>query len=99
MQFSRAIRVARAARNYSQRELAERASLDPSYVSLLEKGARNPSLDAINSLARALAVPPHLLMLLASDRENLIGVAEEEAAELGMRLLDLLLSAGDETRA
>jgi transcriptional regulator with XRE-family HTH domain len=40
----------------SQAELAQRAGLHRTYVSDLERGARNPSIGSIEKLARALHV-------------------------------------------
>lgn len=40
----------------SQEDLAEKASLDRTYISLLERGKRNPSLLCLISVASALGV-------------------------------------------
>ena len=49
-----AIRTQRSLLGISQEELAHRAGLHRTYVSDLERGARNPSLESIEKLARAL---------------------------------------------
>jgi len=49
-----AIRSKRSVLGISQGELAERAGLHRTYVSDLERGARNPSIESIEKLARAL---------------------------------------------
>jgi transcriptional regulator with XRE-family HTH domain len=49
-----AIRRKRTILGISQGELADRAGLHRTYVSDLERGARNPSIDSIEKLARAL---------------------------------------------
>ncbi|PYL96090.1 MAG: transcriptional regulator [Verrucomicrobia bacterium] len=51
-----AIRRERSVLRISQGELASRAGLHRTYVSDLERGARNPSIDSIEKLARALDV-------------------------------------------
>ncbi|MEK6608749.1 MAG: helix-turn-helix transcriptional regulator [Myxococcota bacterium] len=48
------MRDARLKAKISQEELAHRAGLHRTYVSLLERGERNPSLNVIIDLARAL---------------------------------------------
>lgn len=51
-----AIRCERSILRISQGELAKRSGLHRTYVSDLERGARNPSIDSIEKLARALHV-------------------------------------------
>ena len=50
------IREWRTRRGLTQEELAHRSELDYSYVNQIENGKRNPSLRAIDRLARALGV-------------------------------------------
>jgi len=52
--FGRAVRKRRRELDLSQEELAERAELHRNYVSDIERGDRNPSLENIHKLARAL---------------------------------------------
>lgn len=55
-QLGQRIRDIRLKRGVTQEELAHRADLDYSYVNQIENGKRNPSLDAISRIARALGV-------------------------------------------
>ena len=52
--FGRIVRRRREAAGVSQEALADRAGLHRTYISLLERGLRNPSLTVISKLARAL---------------------------------------------
>jgi transcriptional regulator with XRE-family HTH domain len=54
---------------FSQELLAERAGIDRTYVSLLERGRRTPTLQTIADLAAALAVSP--VDLVAATMEDL----------------------------
>src|ERR1051326_5301066 len=54
-----ALREARRAAGVTQAELAERCDLNVNYVSLLERGERNPTASTLFAIAAALAVPPH----------------------------------------
>jgi CheY-like chemotaxis protein len=54
--FGTSARMWRSRRGISQEELAERAGLHRTYVSDIERGARNPSLESINKLADALGI-------------------------------------------
>ena len=53
-QFGAAVRFHRDHLGISQEELAERAGLHRTYISDLERGARNPSIASIEKLAQAL---------------------------------------------
>lgn len=54
--FATSLRKWRNRRGFSQEELAERADLHRTYISDVERGARNLSLESINKLANALEV-------------------------------------------
>lgn len=56
--FGRRVRDLRHERGLSQEQLAELADLHRTYVSSLERGQRNVSLDNIHALAHALGVGP-----------------------------------------
>jgi transcriptional regulator with XRE-family HTH domain len=99
MDYGKAIRVARAARGISQKDLASKAGLNGNYISLIESGHRVPSTDAIDALAKALNVPVYLLALLGSDPEDLNGISPEHAATLGKQMLDLLVARDEERKA
>jgi|SRR5882724_2700877 len=55
--FGAAIKNQRSRLDLSQEKLAELAGLHRTYISDVERGARNPSLGSIEKLARALQVP------------------------------------------
>jgi transcriptional regulator with XRE-family HTH domain len=52
--FGQIVRTRRRLANMSQEQLAERAAVHPTYVGLVERGLRNPSLVVAERLARAL---------------------------------------------
>ena len=54
--FGRRLRAVRTQSEISQEALAELAELDRTYISLLERGKRNPSLSCVAKLAKALDV-------------------------------------------
>ncbi|GAB6040819.1 helix-turn-helix domain-containing protein [Endothiovibrio diazotrophicus] len=55
--FGDLLRQLRNERGLSQLDLALEADLDQSYVALMERGARQPTLHTLLSLARALERP------------------------------------------
>lgn len=52
--FGLSLRRERESRNLTQEKLAEKADLDPTYISGIERGVRNPSLLSIVRIAKAL---------------------------------------------
>jgi transcriptional regulator with XRE-family HTH domain len=60
--FGKKLQKLRTDRNLSQEKLAEIAGFDRTYISLLERGVRNPSLVNIVRLAKALNITPDKLL-------------------------------------
>ncbi len=54
--FGRRVRVIRESKDFSQEDLAERAGLHWTYISGIERGLRNPGLNTLGRLAKALGV-------------------------------------------
>ena len=48
------LRQRREKKGLTQEKLAERAELDPTYISGIERGVRNPSILSISRVAKAL---------------------------------------------
>jgi transcriptional regulator with XRE-family HTH domain len=65
---ARNLRRIRNERRFSQEELAYRAKVDRSYISLLENGAYSASVDMLAKLAKALSVRPTELVEPARGR-------------------------------
>ena len=55
--FGARLRELRVGRGWSQEDFAHRAELDRTYVSGIERGRRNPTLEIIYLLAGTLGVP------------------------------------------
>ena len=55
--FGATVKARRKQSGLSQEELAERANLHRTYISDVERGARNLSLASIVKIARALSIP------------------------------------------
>lgn len=53
--FGLNVRKRREAKGLTQEALAEKASLDPTYISGIERGVRNPSVLSIVRMAKALS--------------------------------------------
>jgi transcriptional regulator with XRE-family HTH domain len=58
------VRSLRKAAGMSQEVLAERCGIFRTYLSRIESGAANPSLVVLVTLANALEVDPHVLLVM-----------------------------------
>jgi transcriptional regulator with XRE-family HTH domain len=56
------VRRRREEKEWTQEALAERANLDPTYISGIERGVRNPSVLSVVRIAKALGVTTSKLM-------------------------------------
>jgi transcriptional regulator with XRE-family HTH domain len=83
-EFGQRLRKYRLAGGLSQRELAGEV-VTPSYVSLLESGARQPTLEVVLHLARALRLSPDTL--LAEEKPGPRG-----GGDATIRVLNLILT-------
>jgi transcriptional regulator with XRE-family HTH domain len=55
--FSEVVKKCREARKLSKAALAKKAGLHQTYIGLLERGERSPSLDTAKAIADALKIP------------------------------------------
>ena len=64
------VRRSREARGLSQDQLAEVCELDRTYISAIERGLRNVSLNAVRQIAEGLDLSfPHFLRQIADEAE------------------------------
>jgi transcriptional regulator with XRE-family HTH domain len=60
--FGKIVRNLRKEKKLSQEQLALNCGLDRTFISLLERGQRQPSLRSILSIASSLGLPPDQLV-------------------------------------
>lgn len=60
--FGRNVRAARREKGWTQEQLAFEAGVKRAYLSEIEGGKRNPTLDVVEKLAKALSVKPYGLL-------------------------------------
>jgi CheY-like chemotaxis protein/DNA-binding XRE family transcriptional regulator len=87
--FGANVRTWRRRRGISQEQLAERANLHRTYVTDIERGARNVSLEIIERLARALEV--QLAVLFTAPEALPLLVGDPRRPICPARLVDILL--------
>ena len=72
--FAIVLKQHRTAKGLSQEALAEKANLHPTYIGLLERSLRNPSLNVAQALANALGVRLSRLIL---ETEAIRGIGQK----------------------
>ncbi len=77
-QFGAAVRDRRAAARLSQEKLAESAGLHPTYISMVERGIRNPTLDVAARIAKALKIS---LPRLIEQAQNITAPRQKSSRE------------------
>lgn len=93
MDYSKALKVARAITGLQQRDLAKRSGLDPSHISLIESGRRKPSVAAVTKLCNAMQIPDHLFTLLAAESQDMAHVSPEELSRIAASLTQFLVGS------
>lgn len=90
MNIGNAIQLARTRRKLSQAQLAQRAGISVSYLSLLERSRRDPPLSTLQRIAAGLHVPLEILFFLGAERNELSGLNKDLAGQLATMALELL---------
>lgn len=72
--FGMVLRKNRLEKSYSQEELAHICGLDRTYISLLERGKRKPTINTLFALAKGLKISPSALII---ESEKLLKNCEE----------------------
>ncbi|WP_223879966.1 helix-turn-helix domain-containing protein [Paenibacillus spiritus] len=83
------IRTIRKEKNYTQEFLAEKANIHYTYISDIERGERNISLETLEKVVQALEISPVEVFLF----EERGGLAERNDKKALISALDTLLSS------
>lgn len=82
MEIGTVIRIVRQARALKLKQLADATGLSLPFLSLLESGQRQPSLDVMRRLASALDVPSETLVLLSFASDGSLRSTDERSHDL-----------------
>lgn len=101
--FGARLRAGRRALGLSQEDLAQAADLSANYIGLIERGVRQPTLDALVRLARAIDQKPGRLMGDAEPGDDwlddILAVARTVPKPLRQVALAVLRAVAEGTRA
>ena len=80
-QLGKTIRILRQAKSLKLSEVANDCELTVGYISLIESGERQPSLDVVRRLAGTLKVPADVLLMMGMETGTLTS-SREPTSEL-----------------
>jgi transcriptional regulator with XRE-family HTH domain len=91
MNLGKAIRLCRTQKDMSLDDLSAKAKISISYLSLLERGKRDPNFSTLESIALGLEIPVSILIFLAK-KDELTSISPELADRLANVTLSLIQS-------
>jgi XRE family aerobic/anaerobic benzoate catabolism transcriptional regulator len=83
------IKVLRAASGLKQKDLAKRAEIKANYLSLVEAGKRDPSLNVLRAIAKALNVPISMLFWESESLPEMSSMKEDSLLKVKRLLLEM----------
>jgi transcriptional regulator with XRE-family HTH domain len=83
------IKVLRTASGLKQKDLAQRAGIKANYLSLVESGKRDPSLNVLRAIAKALNVPISMLFWESESLPEMSSMKENSLLKVKRLLLEM----------
>lgn len=96
MNLGKAIKSIRSQLGLTQNELALRAGISVSYLSMLEKNKRDPSFSTLEKIANALNIPLSILVFLSADRTELDNMNDDLIQKLSHTVFELIHARSEE---
>lgn len=92
-----ALRLLRIFNGYKSVELAKKLELSQSYVSELENGKKQPTMEVLDKYAKVFEMKKSTLMLFAEslEGEEIKNDKKQRIARAGMKLLKILEKVGE----
>ena len=92
-----ALRLLRIFNGYKSAELAKKLELSQSYVSELENGKKQPTMEVLDKYAKVFEMKKSTLMLFAEslEGEEIKNDKKQRSARAGMKLLKILEKVGE----
>ena len=92
-----ALRLLRIFNGYKSAELAKKLVLSQSYVSELENGKKQPTMEVLDKYAKVFEMKKSTLMLFAEslEGEEIKNDKKQRIARAGMKLLKILEKVGE----
>ena len=83
------IRQLRSHRGLTLKDMAEATDLSLSYLSLIERNKRDPSLSNLKKISKIFDLPPSILIFISSDMDQHKGSQADIAKQMKLIVKDL----------
>jgi transcriptional regulator with XRE-family HTH domain len=88
--LGKTIRILRQARDLTISEAARRSKISVPFLSLVESGARQPSISVLRRLAQTLRIPSEALLLSAMGAEGNLVAKDNETKSIAAAVQELV---------
>ena len=85
--FGNTIRTYRKKKDLTQVELALRLGIEPTYLSAIENGRRDPSLTLVRQIGKAISVPPEILFWDAIQTEDVVSEKDRRVVDAAKSII------------
>lgn len=102
MNLGKTVRMLRRKKGLSQQELADKASISRTYLSQIESGACNPTIDLLENIGKELCIPFPIISFLSLDVKSIPESRREDFLTIEptiMRMIDDFLSTETECQS
>ncbi len=97
LDLGKTIRILRQAKEWKLSDLAEKAKVSVSFLSLVESGDRQPSLDVLRRVAQALNLPSEAIILMSFQSASNLRDSDPGMAKL-KKGIDRLVQVEDQLK-
>ena len=90
MKIGSVIKKCRKLRNMTQLQVSALADVSESYLSLIEKDKRQPTLSNLESIADAFQIPVSVLVFLAAKQESISEITDTQIESLTKTIYSMI---------
>ncbi|WP_411267918.1 helix-turn-helix domain-containing protein [Ketobacter sp.] len=92
MDLGGTIKQCRKVKKLTLAQLSKECGISVSYLSLLENNNREPSINTVESISKALGLPLSVLIFLASQRNEEIELSVSHIEALSNNIMELMVN-------
>jgi transcriptional regulator with XRE-family HTH domain len=90
MTIGKTLRMLRKKRGLSQQDVAEKSNISRTYISQIERGDRNPSIDILESIGTGLCIPFPIISFLSLDINSIPENKREDFLKIEPIILSMI---------